>query len=673
MALCIVITSVYVSDVSTSYANDFPTIYSSTIDAQAGSEISVPIYIKNNTGLMGYVMEISYDNRVLTPVSVTRGNIFLNGNFNDDIETTDSDDSFKVIWNDSANNTDNGLLFTITFAVDRKATGTTVVSVDYDESDTFDENYDEVTLSCSDATVNITNSTYDGLTRFLCWNNGTIDAGDNFSVDVGIEDNTLDHADIIMTYDNENFRLVSASFNKGSVQSNICEEDGVITINLTNMSGISNDDEFGELVFECYDYANAGSYTFECNCEKQNGNEVAYCDDVYVTVNKSVVGGSALIGAQKQFVNKGTNVVRIPVYIKSNPGIMGYKLIFAYDPNDLEIVSATGVAPFSSNAYNNISSGVNNGGFYCIWYDNSNITASGTILELTFNILASAEKTSVINISYSQQDTFNENNDDVELICNDIELVINHEHKYDEGVITIPATLEHEGEKTYTCTECGATYTEVIPKITPSPSPTPTASPSPTPTASPTPTPTASPSPTPTASPSPTPTASPAPTPTATTEPTAEPTVSPTEEPTTTSSPAPTETAPTVTPTATPDSLLTPSPTQTPDSISTQPTTESTSMDLSKVEITSVKNTKGRTVRVKWKKKNGVYRYIVQYSLNKKFVKKVKSKKSKIAVIKLNKLSLNKRYYIRVRALYVVDGKEKYSKWSAKKSVRIKR
>ena len=39
-------------------------------------------------------------------------------------------------------------------------------------------------------------------------------------------------------------------------------------------------------------------------------------------------------------------------------------------------------------------------------------------------------------------------------------------HKWDNGKITTPATTENEGIKTYTCTVCGDTKTESIPKLT---------------------------------------------------------------------------------------------------------------------------------------------------------------------------------------------------------------
>lgn len=38
------------------------------------------------------------------------------------------------------------------------------------------------------------------------------------------------------------------------------------------------------------------------------------------------------------------------------------------------------------------------------------------------------------------------------------------EHKWDDGVISVPATCAAEGTKTYTCTVCKATKTEPIAK-----------------------------------------------------------------------------------------------------------------------------------------------------------------------------------------------------------------
>ena len=105
-------------------------------------------------------------------------------------------------------------------------------------------------------------------------------------------------------------------------------------------------------------------------------------------------------------------------------------------------------------------------------------------------------------------------------------------HDYNSQVTTEPTT-SNEGVRTYTCENCGDSYTESIPKLpaptsTPTPVPSPTATPEPTPTVAPTGTPT--PVPSPTATPEPTPTVAPTSTATPVPSPTATPTPAPTQE-----------------------------------------------------------------------------------------------------------------------------------------------
>ena len=92
--------------------------------------------------------------------------------------------------------------------------------------------------------------------------------------------------------------------------------------------------------------------------------------------------------------------------------------------------------------------------------------------------------------------------------------------------------------------------------------------------------------------------------------------------------------------------------------------------------LKSVKNVKTKSATVKWKKKSkNVTGYQVQYSTSKKFKSaktvtvKGKSKTSK----KLTKLKKNKTYYVRVRTYRSVNGTTVYSKWSGKKSVKIRK
>lgn len=102
-------------------------------------------------------------------------------------------------------------------------------------------------------------------------------------------------------------------------------------------------------------------------------------------------------------------------------------------------------------------------------------------------------------------------------------------HSYTSAV-TKEATTEEEGVLTYTCSECGHSYTETIAKLAPTPAPTPEQTPAPTATPAPTSAPTATPAPT--AAPTAKPTATPAPKPSISPVPATKPTVAPTAEPT---------------------------------------------------------------------------------------------------------------------------------------------
>ncbi|MBR7072221.1 MAG: fibronectin type III domain-containing protein [Eubacterium sp.] len=90
-----------------------------------------------------------------------------------------------------------------------------------------------------------------------------------------------------------------------------------------------------------------------------------------------------------------------------------------------------------------------------------------------------------------------------------------------------------------------------------------------------------------------------------------------------------------------------------------------------------VKLTKGKKrFTVKWKKVKGVKGYQIQYSRKKSFKKKGRKsvfvKKAKVTKKTVKKLKSGKRYYVRVRTYKVVNGKKVYSKWSAKKSVKVR-
>lgn len=101
---------------------------------------------------------------------------------------------------------------------------------------------------------------------------------------------------------------------------------------------------------------------------------------------------------------------------------------------------------------------------------------------------------------------------------------------------------------------------------------------------------------------------------------------------------------------------------------------EKTKFNHSSVKLTSVKAGK-KKVTLKWKKVSDADGYVIYRSTKKnKGFKKVKTIKNVSTIKWVNtKLKANKKYYYKVRAYKVVDGKRIYTKYSAVKQVKTKK
>lgn len=91
-------------------------------------------------------------------------------------------------------------------------------------------------------------------------------------------------------------------------------------------------------------------------------------------------------------------------------------------------------------------------------------------------------------------------------------------------------------------------------------------------------------------------------------------------------------------------------------------------------KLKSIKAAKKRVIKVAWKKVAGAKGYQIKYAANKKFKQSLtKTVKASKTSLKLKARYAKTRYYVKVRAYKVVDGKKVYSKWSSVKSVKTKR
>lgn len=114
-------------------------------ELKVNDTVEVPIYVDNGTNLLGFGFEVSYNEEVLQPVSVTKDELISNGSFNDSIGTDKYNNPFRVVWAGSSVLNNNGLLFTIKFNVIGSAK--TTVTVKTMPNDTYDKDYNKVSVS----------------------------------------------------------------------------------------------------------------------------------------------------------------------------------------------------------------------------------------------------------------------------------------------------------------------------------------------------------------------------------------------------------------------------------------------------------------------------------------------------------------------------------------------
>ncbi len=124
-----------------------------SIKAQAGQEVTMPVYIENNSGFSGTKITVSYDKN-LKVISVEKGNVLNYGNFVQNADNS-ADNSFDVVWNSSIENKANGVMFTVTFKLPDNAAGDYNVKITYDKDNTFNAKYDDVTFDCGSAVISV--------------------------------------------------------------------------------------------------------------------------------------------------------------------------------------------------------------------------------------------------------------------------------------------------------------------------------------------------------------------------------------------------------------------------------------------------------------------------------------------------------------------------------------
>lgn len=399
------------------------TLYSDAIKAEAGKTIQVPVYIKNNPGIMGAGIQVQYDEEAFTPVSVTAGKLMSSGVLNDSIETSKTN-QFKVVWASSENMTENGTLFIISFAVSEYVRGSHEIRLTSEQQDTFNELWEDVELEGSVIHVDISDPVYEEANISGKYED-TVACGSKAVIPISISNNSsVTEAEISIKYDKDVFSHVKVT----SALADKCEFKEISNGIQVNLSGIETSKETKTLMSLTFDVADYTGGQFDFTLESDD----VIATGFQVTVQNTHGKESAIVYAgQVQYGTDGT--IDVPVCIKNNPGIMGYKMTVTYDDQILEPVSASAGEKYTGNFDDNIANRVEQkkNNYQVLWTGTEDVTGIGTLFTARFKVLSETNKETKLVITYSQNDTFNEQYQDVELDISD--MVIN-------TMDTIPST-----------------------------------------------------------------------------------------------------------------------------------------------------------------------------------------------------------------------------------------
>ena len=125
------------------------TFYSDTTFGIYNREAEIPVKIKNNTGLMGFKLNLTYDNNALEIRDVSDSSLTENGS----LFFNNKAGNLSVIWNSSEEFDSDGTIFTV--SVKFKQAIKTDISLVCSKDDTFDGSYDSPETECKTLNVGV--------------------------------------------------------------------------------------------------------------------------------------------------------------------------------------------------------------------------------------------------------------------------------------------------------------------------------------------------------------------------------------------------------------------------------------------------------------------------------------------------------------------------------------
>lgn len=386
-----------------------PTITAGSASGKAGDTVQIPISIQDNPGLIAMRLYVQYDASKLKLEDAQDQGIFgaNNAYFGKDKNAV----PYTLLWEDALaeeNYTGNGTLAILSFKIlDNASAGDTDITLTLDQGSTINVDVDNVALQLVNGKITVEgNEPITGTPRISVASTQA-EAGDTIDIAFSLQDNPgLIAMRLYVYYDATKLRLEDAQDrgifgannayfgkDKNAVPYTLLWEDALAEENYTGNGTLA------VLSFKVLDTATAGTAEITLTLDQGSTinvdleNVAIQLEDGTVTIEGGEVppvGTPSIICMDTQV--KAGETVEVPIYIQSNPGLIGLKFSVSYDTNAMTLISADDAGIFGSgNAY--FGKRLTDMPYTLLWEDalaEENYGGSGLLATLTFAVAETA-------------------------------------------------------------------------------------------------------------------------------------------------------------------------------------------------------------------------------------------------------------------------------------------
>lgn len=124
-------------------------VYADEVQVRPGESVKIPVRIRNNTGMMAYLLTAEYDPGKIEIVSISAGECSQNGIFDHNL-STQKKGNVDILWSYTKEVKKDGVLFYVQISAKKKlGKKKTKIRLSYSSEDTFNEKYESIDWKCT--------------------------------------------------------------------------------------------------------------------------------------------------------------------------------------------------------------------------------------------------------------------------------------------------------------------------------------------------------------------------------------------------------------------------------------------------------------------------------------------------------------------------------------------